>query len=115
MNNPPTSAATIYRPTMLPELSPVHSDASSDCDCVGAHHPHHTANGQRMMEKASPPPQIKLPTGISIAGLPTTMTSIGYEGKHPYTSIMSTPSVQTIKMEPPKLFQPYKNDIPERA
>ncbi|XP_076764883.1 uncharacterized protein LOC143431818 [Xylocopa sonorina] len=118
VNNPPTTTATTYRPTLLPELSPVHSDASSDCDCVGTqpHHPHLPAN------KTSPPPnnhpssQIKLPTGISLAGLPTTIQTIaGFEGKNSYNGIASTPSVQTSKIEPPKLFQPYKNDISERA
>ncbi|XP_076229711.1 segmentation protein even-skipped [Nomia melanderi] len=99
VNNTPTTVATSYRPTLLPELSPVNSDASSDCDCVAAQQPHlavHHHNGQLMHEKTSPPPmpptthpsvQIKLPTGISLAN----------------------------KMEPPKLFQPYKNDISERA
>ncbi|XP_043266122.1 segmentation protein even-skipped [Colletes gigas] len=123
VNNQPTSAAATYRPTLLPELSPVHSDASSDCDCVGTqpHHPHH--NGQQMHDKTSPPPvthpsaQIKLPSGISIAGLPTAIQTIGaFESKTSYGSIVSTPSVvQATKMDPPKLFQPYKNDITERA
>lgn len=127
VNNPPTSAATTYRPTLLPELSPVHSDASSDCDCVGAqqpHPPHHTVNRQQMHEKTTPPPppthpsaQIKLPSGISIAGLQHNLHAIGgFEGKNSYAGLLSTPSmVQSIKIEPPKLFQPYKNDIPERA
>ncbi|XP_076679870.1 segmentation protein even-skipped [Andrena cerasifolii] len=126
VNNPPTSAATTYRPTLLPELSPVHSDASSDCDCVGAqqpHPPHHTVNRQQMHEKTTPPPpthpsaQIKLPSGISIAGLQNNLHAIGgFEGKNSYAGLLSTPSmVQSIKIEPPKLFQPYKNDIPERA
>ncbi|XP_015439164.1 PREDICTED: segmentation protein even-skipped [Dufourea novaeangliae] len=132
VNNPPTTAATTtYRPTMLPELSPVHSDASSDCDCVGTqpphhpHHHHHTTNGQQIHGKSTPSPpvthssptQIKLPSGISIAGLPTTISTIGmYESKTTYAGLVSTPSVvQSTKMDPPKLFQPYKNDISERA
>ncbi|XP_034180646.2 segmentation protein even-skipped [Osmia lignaria lignaria] len=125
VNNPPTSAAATYRPTLLPELSPVHSDTSSDCDCVGAqpHHPAHHANGQQIHEKTSPPlptshpsQHLKLPSGLSIAGLPTSIQTIGaFESKNPYASIVSTPTVQTTKIDPPKLFQPYKNDISERA
>ncbi|XP_076234412.1 segmentation protein even-skipped [Calliopsis andreniformis] len=121
VNSPPTSAATTYRPTLLPELSPVHSDASSDCDCVGTQHSAgHTVNGQ-MHEKTPPPSShpshIKLPTGISIASLQTSVPTIGgFESKSMYSSLVTTPSVvQAIKVEPPKLFQPYKNDISERA
>lgn len=121
VNSPPTTATTTYRPTLLPELSPAHSDASSDCDCVASqpHAPHQTANGQ--MHEKTPPPvthslsQIKLPTGISIASLQSHQT-IGYESKSMYSSLVTTPSVvQAMKLEPPKLFQPYKNDISERA
>ncbi|XP_076652599.1 segmentation protein even-skipped [Halictus rubicundus] len=123
MNNPPTSATAAYRPTLLPALSPVNSDASSDCDCAGTqqHHPHHP-NSQQIHERTSPSPAnhpspIKLPTGISIAGLPTSIPTIGaYDAKTTYAGLVTTPNVvQSNKMEPPKLFQPYKNDIPERA
>ncbi|XP_053982438.1 segmentation protein even-skipped [Hylaeus anthracinus] len=120
VNNPPTTVGATYRPTLLPDLSPVPSDASSDCDCVGTQ-PHHHHNGQQMHDKTTPPPesqhpaQIKMPSGM--VGLPTTIQAIGaFESKHAYTSIVTTPSVvQATKMDPPKLFQPYKNDITERA
>ncbi|XP_076390377.1 segmentation protein even-skipped [Megachile rotundata] len=112
VNNPPTSAAATYRPTLLPELSPVHSDTSSDCDCVGTQpHPHHL----QMHDKTTPPPNpaLKLPTGL--AGIPSNIQTIGFEAKNTYNTIVSTPAVQTTKIEQPKLFQPYKNDISERA
>ncbi|XP_006611547.1 segmentation protein even-skipped isoform X1 [Apis dorsata] len=119
MNSPSSSASTTYRPTLHSEMSPVHSDASSDCDCVGTQ-PHH--NGQQHMDGKSPSPNIThanqqisskvQPTGISINGLPSSIQTIGvFEGKNSYSAIMASPT----KMEPPKLFQPYKNDISERA
>ncbi|XP_071870280.1 segmentation protein even-skipped [Bombus fervidus] len=92
VSSPPTSTSTTYRPTLLPEsLSPVHSDASSDCDCVGVkqQHLHHNNNQQQIHEKSSPPTsdhstqqQIRLPTAISLS-----------------TSIQLPPK--------PPLFQPY--------
>nr|XP_033336240.1 segmentation protein even-skipped [Megalopta genalis]XP_033336242.1 segmentation protein even-skipped [Megalopta genalis]XP_033336243.1 segmentation protein even-skipped [Megalopta genalis] len=121
MNSPPTSAATTYRPTLLPELSPDHSDASSDCDCVGTQHLHHQPNSQTILGKSSPPSAghpspIKLPTCLPSC-LPSNMQTIGgFDGKGTYAGLVATPSVvQATKIEQPKLFQPYKNDISERA
>lgn len=128
MNSPPSNASTTnttYRPSLHSEMSPVHSDASSDCDCVGSQPHHH--NGQQHMEhgKSAPPspsmahvvinqqvPSKVQPTGIGVNGLPGSIQTIGvFEGKNTYSAIMASPT----KMEPPKLFQPYKNDISERA
>ncbi|CAD1475974.1 unnamed protein product [Heterotrigona itama] len=124
VNSPPTNAPASYRPAMLPELSPAQSDASSECDCVGTqshqHHHHTCQQHQRIHEiqqEKSPTPNtahpnsvqpIKLPAGISIAGLPGNIQSIGtFDAKNSYASMPTK--------EAPKLFQPYKNDISERA
>lgn len=124
MNSPPSSVSAVYRPSLHPEMSPVHSDASSDCDCVGAQ-PHHNGQQQHMDGKSPSPnmihaagqqqlvPSKLTPTGISISGLPGSIQTIGvFDGKNSYSAIMSS---SPTKMEPPKLFQPYKNDISERA
>ncbi|KAG7209682.1 hypothetical protein KM043_011327 [Ampulex compressa] len=121
-SNPPTSASTTYRPTLLPELSPVHSDTSSDCDCANTahhhqHHPHHHHSAAQQEKSGTPPAHLKLPAGITIAGLPAQIQTIqsAFESKGSYSSIPSSPTVPATKIDPPKLFQPYKNDIRERA
>ncbi|XP_012274011.1 segmentation protein even-skipped [Orussus abietinus] len=102
---PPTSAAapTYHRPS-LPELSPSHSDTSSECDC-GAAHPHaHMPPSANPRDKASPP--LKLPLGLpaQIQTIQTAFESKGYTG-----------TATNTKIDPPKLFQPYKSDVLEKA
>ncbi|XP_043464775.1 segmentation protein even-skipped-like [Leptopilina heterotoma] len=113
--SPPLSTNTTptYRPTMLSEMSPVHSDTSSDCDCSGSIHPHgacHIAS----RDKASPP----LKPVASLASPIQAMHNV-YEQKTIADygiGLTSSPTLQKgIKVEPPKLFQPYKNDITEKA
>lgn len=125
-----TTSATppSFRPAHLPELSPSHSDTSSDCDCNGNVHQHH--NHQQIQqqqqhllghninnnEKIS---SIKMsPVGLNLVGLPAQIQSIqgAFESKTTmsYHHINTSGNVQT-KIEPPKLFQPYKTDISEKA
>ncbi|XP_017884397.1 segmentation protein even-skipped-like [Ceratina calcarata] len=116
VSSPPTSSATTYRPTMLPELSPVHSDTSSDCDCVGSNHLRHIITGHHG-EKTSPTAnthpnsEVKLSPGV----VPNRFATIDeFNRKNSYNSLITAPNVQA-KIEPPKLFQPYKNDMTEIA
>ncbi|KAK1130008.1 hypothetical protein K0M31_019695 [Melipona bicolor] len=115
VNNPPTTVQlNSYRPTM-PDLSPTQSDASSECDCAATHqqHHHHTCQQHQQIRETSPTPNgthptqpIKLPTGIS---LPGSVQSIGtFDSNNSYGATIVT-------TDAPKLFQPYKNDISERA
>lgn len=105
-----------YRPAHLPELSPAHSDASSDCDCAGSIHHHHGHHLQGH-DKASPP--LKMPAGLNLLGLPSQIQSIqsAFESKHGgyHHGVIGATTVPTSKIEPPKLFQPYKSDITEKA
>ncbi|XP_034951389.1 segmentation protein even-skipped [Chelonus insularis] len=115
----PTSQApastSAYRPAHLPELSPTHSDTSSDCDCAGSvhhHHAHHLINREKT-------PPLKLPASLNLPGLPTEIQSIqnAFETKTitGYHHVITPPGVQSTKIEAPKLFQPYKSDISEKA
>lgn len=101
---PPTSVAapTAYRPSMMPQLSPANSDASSsDCDC--SNNNNNNNNVQHHCEKTSSPPAVayKLPAGLRPAYVPQ------------QTNIVVPKSTK----QEPKLFQPYKlsNDISEKA
>ncbi|XP_015592604.1 segmentation protein even-skipped [Cephus cinctus] len=111
--SPPTStSAPTYRPT-LPELSPSHSDTSSDCDC-GAAHPHSHIHPLSSSGEKTPP--LKLPTTMAI-GLPAQIQTIqsAFENKS-YSGPLNTSTVSaTTKIDAPKLFQPYKSDISEKA
>ncbi|XP_011493874.1 PREDICTED: segmentation protein even-skipped [Ceratosolen solmsi marchali] len=140
---PVSGAATPvhYRPgSMLPQLSPAHSDASSsDCDCTttnnnsnngvagaGVGSNSSTTQQESRYEKMA---SLKLPTGLALAaaGLqPSHLHSIqsAFESKSGVLAGYSTaisPTGQTnliaksTKIEAPKLFQPYKNDISEKA
>ncbi|KAF3420796.1 hypothetical protein E2986_04895 [Frieseomelitta varia] len=121
VNSPPVTPASSYRPTMLPELSPAQSDTSSDCDCVATqphqqpHHHHHTCQPHQRIHEKSPTPNSaqsgNLANGISIAGLSGNIQSIEpFDSSTSYGAIVTAPT-----KEAPKLFQPYKNDISERA
>ncbi|KAJ8681407.1 hypothetical protein QAD02_017194 [Eretmocerus hayati] len=82
----PLSHALLAQP-QPPQLSPAHSDASSSNDC-------------------SPVEGKKQGTAALLRG------SVSYPSHLQFAPVMApTPT----KLEPPKLFQPYKNDISERA
>ncbi|XP_063986005.1 segmentation protein even-skipped [Diachasmimorpha longicaudata] len=114
--NAPARPGGEYRPAHVPELSPAHSDASSDYDCASSlnHHQGHHLQGT---DKASPP--LKLPVGLNLVGLPAQIQSIqsAFESKHGgyHHGVLGSTSVQSTKIDPPKLFQPYKSDITEKA
>ncbi|XP_066593182.1 segmentation protein even-skipped [Prorops nasuta] len=112
-----------------PELSPGHSDASSDCDCVtstlnsqSAHHHHHQINARYHEKSDSPSPvpslHPKFPNGLLVNDLPSQIEAIR-NIHNAYTTAAVTTSqstvIQSTKIDPPKLFQPYKSDIPERV
>lgn len=109
-----TSSTPTYRPTMISEMSPAHSDTSSDYECNGSIHQH---NGCHIpsRDKASPPLK-----PVALSSLPTQIQTIhNYESKSVEDYRMGLTSSPTLskstKNEPPKLFQPYKNDISEKA
>lgn len=125
----------------LPEFSPVNSDASSDCDCAGSIHLHHahqlqnnildkTLSSSSSLTPPLPPqstqtismPSLKLPPGLNLAGLQSIQSiQSAFESKnggyyHGLITSATSPTTPTAtKIEAPKLFQPYKNDITEKA
>lgn len=120
MSTPTTQPSAVtpptYRPAHIPDLSPTHSDTSSDCDCAGSLHLHHA---QHQFPGGKTSPTLNLPR-INITGLPHShIHSIqsAFESKginyHRITTSPSSPV--TTKIEPPKLFQPYKSDLTEKA
>lgn len=128
--SPPSSASTTaYRHTTLRELSPANSDASSDCDYVGGQQQHRASQPcgigalpaqqqQQLLGDDEEAQSMRLP--VSAQGLADAQTTFEKRASMYNTPVVS-PSVslattaQTTKLEPPKLFQPYKNDITERV
>lgn len=99
---------------MLSEMSPAHSDTSSDCDCSGTIQHHGTCH-IASRDKASPPLK-----PVPLSSLPAPIQAMhNYEQKTVADygmGLTSSPTLQKgTKVEPPKLFQPYKNDITEKA
>lgn len=140
VSSPPSSASTTaYRHTTLRELSPANSDASSDCDYVGGQQ---LQQQQQQQHRTSQPcgigahpsqqqpqlmdtrddeeiPSMRLPIAQSLAdtSLPSSFekrTNV-YNNTPVSSSVSLATTTQTTKLEPPKLFQPYKNDITERV
>ena len=111
-NNNPT-----YRSNLMPQMSsPVHSDTSSDCECTGSIHQHNSCHIINSQGKTSPPLK-----PVAIPSLPTQIQTvhISYETKSMANygiGLSTSPTLpKNTKVEPPKLFQPYKNDITETA
>ncbi|XP_014469797.1 PREDICTED: segmentation protein even-skipped [Dinoponera quadriceps] len=121
VGNPPPSSATAYRHTALRDLSPANSDASSDCDYgQQQHRTSQTCAGigavqqqQQLMDTRDDEEiqTMRLPIAQSLADAPSTFEKRG----NMYNSAPVSSTAQTTKLEPPKLFQPYKNDITERV
>ena len=113
----PAASPPSYRgaaPSLLPQLSPAHSDASSsDCDCAP---PQQGSPGQ--------PEKLKLPAGLALAAagqLHSIQSAFESKPLPPppagYAAAAQTglPLGKPTRIEAPKLFQPYKNDISEKA
>lgn len=116
-----------YRP-VLRDISPVHSDASSDCDCTGNQQPQHShrinvavaqqrqqhqqqqqQQQQQSIDKCGGEErqQVKLPYGVPIVSVaPTTSMPI-------IQHRIEQNRIEQNRIEAPKLFQPYKNDVSE--
>ncbi|XP_032690103.1 segmentation protein even-skipped isoform X2 [Odontomachus brunneus] len=135
VNSPPSSAATTtYRHTTLRELSPANSDASSDCDYVGGQQQHRGSQScgisalpvqqqqqqqQQIDTRDEEVESMRLPVAQSLAEAPLPSTfekrTNVYNSTPDSSSVSLATTTQTTKLEPPKLFQPYKNDITERV
>ncbi|KAF7996441.1 hypothetical protein HCN44_002073 [Aphidius gifuensis] len=125
-NSQATPTTPTYRPvTQLPEFSPVNSEASSDCDCAGSihlHHAHHLANYSRdktLSPKSPstppPPPPPASITPLSIQSAFESQNSGYHHGLITTVSVTPTKTQISPKIGAPKLFQPYKNDITQKA
>ncbi|KAH0546889.1 segmentation protein even-skipped [Cotesia glomerata] len=110
-----------YRPAHIAELSPANSDTSSDCDCAGSVHHHHGStniniNNNSNGRDESPP--LKLSGGLTLNAFPSQIQSIqsAFENKNVFLGSHNiSPSPTSTKLEQPKLFQPYKTDVSEKA
>lgn len=95
-----SSGSPTFRPNLI---SPTHSDASSDCDCTGQQRPNIGAAS----------PTLKVPTSLPTKDYDAHKLGLGTYPSSEITS--SCGPVRSTKIEPPKLFQPYKNDLPKKA
>ncbi|XP_057322012.1 segmentation protein even-skipped-like [Microplitis mediator] len=111
----PTPSA--YRPAHLAELSPAHSDTSSDCDCAGSvHHHHANVNVNNNSNGREETPPLKLPAGLTLNGFPQIQNAFDSKDiNFHYNSHVMSSGISPNKMGPPKLFQPYKTDVSEKA
>ena len=113
--SPPISSSIntpTYRPNLISEMSPVHSDTSSDYECNGSIHQHNVCHIPSQ-DKASPPLK-----PIALSSLPAQIQTNTYEVKSVEDYGMGlriSPLSKSSKDETPKLFQPYKNDVSEKA
>ncbi|RLU21370.1 hypothetical protein DMN91_005743 [Ooceraea biroi] len=128
VSHPPASSVP-YRPTLLPpQFSPdnsANSDGSSDNEYVGGgqqvsqsqvmHRVPHQNSHRISVPTPGTTPQ---PVNSVMPTMPMSISNI-LESKATYVPTTSTsmiaPSISTMKIEQPKLFQPYKSDVPERA
>ena len=122
MSPPMASTAPTYRPILMPDLSPSHSDASSECElnCT-----RQILNHPSLSRDKSP--TLKMPISITASGIsqsiqPGSIRTIqgAFEskniGSYHHTGMPASPRVPSpSKIDTPKLFQPYKTDITEKA
>jgi len=118
---PPPTTGTPYRHTMLPQFSPANSansdGSASDCEYVGAQqtahrvsHPHQDSRMIAPVTSISTPLQ-QVNNIMPATPIPSLLESTATVYSMPTNSTTTTSSISRI--EQPKLFQPYKSDIPE--
>ncbi|XP_074097885.1 segmentation protein even-skipped [Cotesia typhae] len=104
-----------YRPAHIAELSPAHSDTSSDCD-IHHHHGSTNININNNSNGRDESPLLKLSSGLTLNAIPSQIQSIqsAFENKNVFLGSHNI-SPSPTKLEQPKLFQPYKTDVSEKA
>jgi homeobox even-skipped family protein len=120
---PPTTNS--YRHAMLPQFSPANSansdGSASDCEYVGGQQAAHRISHPHQDSRIIVPPVTSISTPQQQVNniMPAAPISNFLESRATVYSVptnsTTTSSISSTKIEQPKLFQPYKTDIPEET